>query len=91
MNHETISQDLRNLASAIAALHWIAEHGDTGEGGRPAFYDMRARARACLGIIAPDLAAPSPATEAACAWREAAPANVPVAPMGTRRQGAPAS
>ena len=32
------------------ALQWIADHGDTGEGGRPAYHDMRTKAREALGL-----------------------------------------
>ena len=34
----------------VAALEWIADHGDTGGGGRPAYHDMRAKARAALAL-----------------------------------------
>jgi hypothetical protein len=32
----------------LAALKWIADHGDAGAGGRPAYHDMRAKARAAI-------------------------------------------
>ena len=32
----------------LAALRWIADHGDTGAGGRPAYHDMRDRARKAI-------------------------------------------
>ena len=32
----------------LAALQWIVDHGDTGEGGRPAYHAMRNHARAAI-------------------------------------------
>ena len=46
-----IQANARLIAAApemLEALQWIADHGDTGEGGRPAFHDMRAHARAAI-------------------------------------------
>jgi hypothetical protein len=43
--------DARLIAAApdlLAALQWIADYGDTGKCGRPAYYDMRAHARAAI-------------------------------------------
>ena len=48
--------NMRLIAAApdlLAALQWIVDHGDTGEGGRPAFHDMRARARAAIAKARP--------------------------------------
>lgn len=36
--------------SLLAALQWIANHGDTGAGGRPAFHDMRDHARKAINL-----------------------------------------
>lgn len=36
------------IADLVAALQWIADHGDTGSMGRPAFYDMRDHARTAI-------------------------------------------
>ena len=47
----TAEANARLIAAApelLAALRWIAEHGDTGAGGRPAYHDMRAHARAAI-------------------------------------------
>jgi len=32
----------------LAALLWIVDHGDTGEGGRPAYHAMRNHSRAAI-------------------------------------------
>ena len=48
---QTQEEDVRILAAApdlLAALKWIAEHGDTGAGGRPAYHDMRDHARKAI-------------------------------------------
>lgn len=35
----------------LEALRWIADHGDTGECRRPAYHDMRAKARATIAKV----------------------------------------
>lgn len=50
---ETQDANARLIAAAPAmleALRWIADHGDTGEGRRPAYHDMRAKARAAIAL-----------------------------------------
>jgi len=50
-NNGNSLDNARLIAAApdlLEALQWIADHGDTGEGGRPAFHDMRAHARAAI-------------------------------------------
>jgi hypothetical protein len=53
--HSGNEANARLIAAApelLAALKWIAAHGDTGEGRRPAYYDMRAKARAAIAKAA---------------------------------------
>jgi len=38
----------RDYPLLLAALYWIADHGDTGAEGRPAYHDMRDYARAAI-------------------------------------------
>lgn len=45
--HE-VTRILNTWPVMLSALEWIAEHGDTGEGGRPAYHAMRTKAREAI-------------------------------------------
>ena len=45
---EALAGDANAAPALLAALRWIADHGDTGAGRRPAYHDMRACARAAI-------------------------------------------
>jgi hypothetical protein len=45
---DEVEEMVSEIVALRIALQWIADHGDTGEHGRPAFHAMRAHARETL-------------------------------------------
>ena len=50
--HDTLAESIAACADLRAALQWIADHGDIGAAGRPAYHDMRDCARSALAKVA---------------------------------------